>query len=139
MAKFILVLAFFLLATQKLKAQNQDQRFLMEEYLIQSEKQKKTGITMIIAGLGTAGIGLLIAASSDWDSSGFASGGILFLAGSASTILGVPIIVSSAATARKAARLSVQADSSRLIYSDGSSVGIYPTLNLTIPLNSRKR
>ena len=122
-------------------AQQNSNKFLIEEYLQQSEKQKKTGWTMIGVGAAALGLGTVIAfASNDLESTGFATGGILFIAGGASTILGIPVLISSSAKARKAARLSLGTETVSQINSDmifsGKSI---PSLTLSIPLNSLKQ
>lgn len=140
MYKLGIMLAFFLLASPKLFAQNQDNKLLIEEYLRQSEKQKKAGITMIAVGASAALIGTLLAASSDdWDDFSFGGGVILFTGGSAAAILGVPLIISSASKARKAAQLSLGANSARVIFPNGASRKIYPAIQLSIPINSSNR
>jgi hypothetical protein len=140
MKKLILILAFLLSPFPELFAQNQDNKLLIEEYLRQSENQRKAGIIMIGAGAGTAALGVLLAVfSNDWDSPAFGGGVILFVAGSASAIVGIPIIVSSASKARKAGQLSLVTDSARVINPNVSSFNIYPALKISVPLNSAKR
>ncbi len=94
---------------------------------------------MMIAGGAATAVGVMLAWNSTWDSTEFGAGGLLMLAGSASVIIGIPIIVSSASKARKAATLSVSANSARMIRLNGSSLQLYPAMNLTIPLHSTKR
>ncbi len=140
MTKTLIILILFILAAPKLIAQNLENKLLIEEYLRQSENQRKAGITMLAVGGSAATLGLLLAATStDWDSAGFGGGIILFVAGSATAILSIPILVSSASKARKAAQLSVGTDSARVINSQGSTLKTYPTLNLSIPLNAIRR
>lgn len=140
MRKFLLLSALLFLALPEIKAQTQDNKLLIEEYLQQSEKQKKAGWTLIGVGAGAAALGLVIAASSDdWSDASFGSGIILFFAGSATTIIGIPVLISSASKARKAAQLSIGANSARMINPNGTSLKIYPALNFSIPLNSTKR
>ena len=138
MNKLLLILALLFLALQQVKAQGQDNTLLIEEYLRQSEKQKKTGITMLAVGGGAVVVGVLIAVTADgWD--GVGSGVIFSSVGIATALIGVPIIISSASKARKAAQLSLGANSARVINPNGSSITIYPALNLSIPLNSQNR
>ena len=140
MKKLISLIAFFLLASPILKAQNEDNKLLIEEYLRQSEKQKKTGWTLIGAGAGAAALGLVLAASSDdWSDSSFGSGIILFVVGSASTVLGIPVLISSASKARKAGRLSLGTQTVRAPIFQNSSWKIYPSLNFSVPLHSTKK
>ncbi|GAA0880300.1 hypothetical protein GCM10009119_32700 [Algoriphagus jejuensis] len=139
MNKLLITLAFLFLTLPEVKAQNQDNQLLIEENLRQSEKQKKTGITMMIAGGAATAVGMMLAWNSAWDSAEFGAGGFLMLAGSASVIIGIPIIVSSANKARKAATLSLSANSARMIRPNGFSPQVYPALNLTIPLHSDNR
>ncbi|OOG78632.1 hypothetical protein [Algoriphagus sp. A40] len=140
MYKIFLILAFFLLASPKLFAQNQENKLLIEEYLRQSESRKKTGITMMVIGAGTAGLGLILAAASnDWYSTAFGGGVIAFGLGSTATIISIPIIISSASSARKAAQLSIGANSVQVIKPNGPSANVYPALNFSIPLNPSKQ
>jgi hypothetical protein len=140
MKQIIIILIFSCLILGTASAQNQENKLMIEEYLQQSEKQKKAGLIMIGAGAGTAGLGILLAANSNsFDSPAFGGGIILFLAGSASTVIGVPIIISSASKARKAAQLSIGAKTTQLFIPDNPSNQAYPTLNISIPLNSAKR
>jgi hypothetical protein len=140
MHKLILLLALFLSSLPNLQAQNQENRLLIEEYLQQSEKQKKAGITIMAVGAATAGLGLLLAATSnDWGNASFGGGIILFVGGSAAVIIGVPIIISSASKARKAAQLSIGTNSARVIHQHGTYSTFYPALNISFPINSTRR
>jgi hypothetical protein len=140
MTKFILLLALFLIAVPQLQAQNQDNRQLIDEYLRQSESRKKTGITMLAIGGGAAGLGLILAFSSNsWYDSSFEAGALLSGVGLTLAIISVPVLVGSASSARKAAKLSVGADTAQVINPKGPSLQIYPALNLSIPLNSTNR
>lgn len=95
---------------------------------------------MMGAGAGAMALGLLIASSAnDWDSPAFGGGFVLFFAGSASVIIGIPIIVSSASKARKAGQLSLGLNSARVIYQEGSFQTTYPALKFSVKLNSAKR
>lgn len=60
MTKIFIILASFLLVSPKLFAQNQEEKLLMEEYIRQSENQRKTGLILLGAGLGAVAIGSAI-------------------------------------------------------------------------------
>ena len=140
MKKLILIFALLFSAFYELIAQNQDTKFLIEEYIQQSERQKKTAIIMMGAGVGATALGILLATTAtSWDSPAFGGGGILALAGSASTVIGIAILVSSASNARKAGKLSLELSSTRVINSEVTPQMIYPSLKFSIPLNSSKR
>lgn len=95
---------------------------------------------MMGAGAGTVALGTLIAIlSNDWASTAFGGGVVLFFVGSASTIIGIPILVSSASKARKAGQLSLELNSARVIVPNGSAFPTYPALKVSLPLNSAKR
>ncbi len=140
MKKFVLIFVLLFSAFFELLAQNQETKFLIEEYIKQSEKQKKTAIIMMGAGAGAMALGALIAnTANDLDSPAVGGGIVLFFAGSASVIIGIPIIVSSSAKARKAGQLSLGLNSARVINPEGSTKTTYPALKISVNLNSEKR
>ncbi|MEB2774907.1 hypothetical protein SYJ56_06295 [Algoriphagus sp. D3-2-R+10] len=139
MIKPVIVLALLIFTFSEIFAQNENQKSLIEEYLRQSENQKKTGIIMISAGAAAAALGLLIATSSNWYGYGLDTGGFVFLAGSVSAIVGIPIIISSASKARKAGKLSLDLNTARVIHQRGTSNPTYPALKISIPLYSTSR
>jgi hypothetical protein len=141
MNKFILIITVFFLASPTLQAQSQDQtnRLLIEEYLQQSEKQKKIGLTMLAVGGGASLLGLVLAASSDdWDDVSFGGGIILMMAGATAMVVSVPILISSASKARQAAVLSVGTQTVRVINQKPYS-NTYPALSISLPLNHAKK
>ena len=140
MKKLVLIFAILFSSFFELIAQNQDTKFLIEEYIKQSERQKKTGITLMGVGGGAVALSFLLALTADdFDSAGFTGGVFFFLAGSASVLIGIPIIVSSASIARKAGQLSLDLNSARVLNPEGSSQMIYPALKISLPLNSSRR
>jgi hypothetical protein len=141
MRKFFFVTAAFLLFLPRIQAQqSQETKILIEEYLRQSEKQKKTGLIMLGAGAGSVILGTVLFGTA-WNSgSNFAGGASVFLltAGGISTLVSIPVLVSSASNGRKAAKLGI--GTTRLEV-PGSSVFLqktYPTWSISIPLNSQK-
>lgn len=139
----ILVLCIALLfgSSLELFAQDQETRFLIEEYTKQSEKQKKTGLIMLGAGVGATLIGTVLFGSA-WSTGSEVvgvSGTLLGTAGVISTLVSIPIIVSSASKARKAGQLSLDLNTVRIITPGRNSPSGYPGLKLSVSLNSDKR
>ena len=140
MKKLVLIFAILFSSFYELIAQTQDTKFLIEEYIKQSERQKKTAIILMGVGGGAVALSFLLALTADdWDSPGFEGSVFLFYAGSASVLIGIPIIVSSAANARKAGRLSLELNSARVLNQESPPKTIYPALKISLPLNSSKR
>jgi hypothetical protein len=140
MQKFLTLLALFLVFSQNLKAQNAESKFLIEEYLRQSEKQKKTGLIMLGAGAGSVLLGTVLFGTA-WNSgSNFAGGASAFflVAGSISTLVSIPVLVSSASNGRKAAKLSIGTTQLAAPSSKWGGQKTYPTWIISIPLNSQK-
>lgn len=140
MQKFLTLLALFLVFSQNLKAQNAESKFLIEEYLRQSEKQKKTGLIMLGAGAGSVLLGTVLFGTA-WNSgSNFAGGASAFflVAGSISTLVSIPVLVSSASNGRKAAKLGIGTTQIAAPGSMGGTQKTYPTWIISIPLNSQK-
>jgi hypothetical protein len=124
-----------------LYAQDSSNKILIEEYIKQSENQKKTGLIMLGAGLGATLIGTVMFGSA-WSTGSEVvgvSGAILVTAGVISTLVSIPIIISSASKARKAGQLSLDLNTARVLTPGGNSPSIYPGLKLSVPLNSAKR
>lgn len=139
MKNFVLILAILFTSYFDLLAQNQENKLLIEEYVKQSENQKKTGLIMLGTGVGATVLGTVmigVAWSGSSEAAGW-TGVVLFTAGAVSTLASIPIIISSASKARKAAHLSIQSRSLPGIQPTGISAVIYPELNLSIPLNSK--
>ena len=81
------------------------QKEMYDFYSINHKKQKKTAWILLGAGVLAAGGGLAIAENSsvfDESDSGFTSGSILFLAGSASILTSIPFFIISGSNKRKA-------------------------------------
>lgn len=123
-----------------LLAQENPNKFLIEELLAQSEKQRKTGWTLIGVGAAATGLGtILVFASSDWDSAGFDTGAVLFIGGGAIMVIGIPVLIGSTTKARKAARISLGTETVRVIHPNMNFSGkTLPTVTLSIPLNHLK-
>jgi len=85
------------------------------------KKQKKTGLILLGSGLVATGAGALIAANSNVlsDDGGFGAGAGLVLAGSVTTLVSIPYLISSGSNKRKAATY-VQ-------------IREYPRIDLTMP------
>lgn len=139
MPKLFFLLAFFLIATPIVNAQNQETKILIEEYLKRSEQQRKTGLIMLGAGLGSVVVGTVLFGTGWSDGSDVAvgSGAILFTAGSISTLVSIPILISSASVARKGAKLSMGTSRISSIQPFGYSSQAYPVLSFSIPFNSQ--
>lgn len=142
MNKFFLLIVAFLLVLPKTQAQqSQENKILIEEYLRQSENQKKTGLIMLGAGAGSVLLGTVLFGTA-WNSgSSFAGGASAFflVAGSISTLVSVPILVSSASNGRKAAKLGVGTTQLKAPSASGFSQKTYPSWIISIPLNSQKQ
>jgi uncharacterized membrane protein YkgB len=137
MYKTVLLIALFSFCFNNMYAQSTSNKPLIEEYLKQSERQKKTGLIMLGAGVGSTLIGTLLVANSFSSGSGASgySGVFLFTAWTLSTLISIPVIISSAYKARKAAKLSVGAQGFEGIRLDSNNQIIFPTLKLSIPIH----
>lgn len=95
---------------------------------------------MLGAGAGSVILGTVLGTA--WNNgSNFAYGASAFLlvAGSISTLVSIPVLVSSAANGRKAAKLGIGTTRLATPSSSGLSQITYPTWSISIPLNSQKR
>lgn len=140
MNKIILFLVLSILASKNLQAQHQENRLMAEEYIRQSEKQRKTGLIMV--GVGAAAVGLgtaLISSSNDLGGFDVGSGIVLFSSGFASTLIGIPVLISSGVKARRAAELSLQATRIQNPSILGQQTKVFPSIGISIPLNLQKR
>ena len=141
MKKLLLLFFIFnLLLAKSLFAQQEPNKLLVEEYVRQSETQKKTGLIMLGAGIAStiAGTSMFIAAWGGASAAVGTSGVILFTAGSISTIISIPVIISSAAKGRKAAKMSLVSEKVIYFQNQGASSDFYPALNFSIPIPSLK-
>ena len=136
MIKVILIFSLISILSFNLQAQDNGREFLIKEYLKQSEKQKKTGITFFAVGSGMVALGLISLGVSNSLSDGtIGIGYSLILIGIPVTVVGLPIIISSASKARKAAQFSVGAQMVRApILRESQKV--YPASTFTVNLNS---
>lgn len=137
-ACFSLALLFLV---QPILAQQDSNQFLIQEYAKQSERQKKTGLVMLGAGVGAVVVGTVMFAAA-WDSGlDFAGDASVFFlaAGSISTLVSIPIIISSASNGRKAGKLSMGLGQTQALQAPGFSPSAYPTISFSLPLNTQKR
>ena len=139
MAKFFLALSLFLAFYSNAKSPSLERNILIEEYIKQSEKQKKTGLIMLGAGLGSVLLGTVLFGVGWGDGSDVAagSGAILMAAGSISTLVSIPILVSSASNGRKAAKLGISTAGIAHPQLTGFPQKSYPALSFSIPINSK--
>lgn len=82
-----------------------DQKFSRQDYLQKSEKQKKTGWIVLGSGAALIITGFIIGNSGE-DEASFdkaMSGGLFIVAGSAATIISIPIFIASGRNKKKAA------------------------------------
>lgn len=140
MTKFFLVLTLFLTFFSKAQAQSPESKFLIEEYIKRSEQQKKTGLIMLGAGLGSVLVGTVLFGVGWSDGSDVAGGAgvLLMTAGSISTLVSIPILISSASNGRKAAKLSISTATLPVPISKNFPLQTYPTMSFAIPLNPLK-
>lgn len=140
MKHFLFALLIGIIGFQSTYAQQNQKQILLEDLIQQSEKQKKTGLTVMAIGGGAVGLGLVLAASSsDWSDGSFAGGIILAGAGSLAVLVGVPILAGSASKARKAAQLSLTAVRTLPSQQTFNGPNVIPSLTFSIPLSSRLR
>lgn len=141
MKKLLLLLVILTpLLTKSVFAQQEFNKLLVEEYVRQSQTQKKTGLIMLGAGIAStiAGTSMFIAAWGGASAAVGTSGVILFTAGSLSTIFSIPVIISSAAKGRKAAKMSLVSEKVIYFQNQGALSASYPALNFSIPFHSLK-
>lgn len=141
MKKILFSLLFiWIIVIQPSFGQNDPTKILIQEYIHQSEKQKKTGVIMLGAGLGSTILGAVMVGTAWGGGSEFVGGAgvVLLTAGSISTLVSIPILVSSASNGRKAGKLSLGIG--EVVQSRANIPGIakpYPALNFSLPLNSK--
>ena len=102
-----LVLIFIFQLTQSQETEplsEQSNQEMYDFYISKSKKQKKTGWILLGSGVVATGAGLLIASNSNVlsDDGGFASGSLLVLAGTLTTISSIPVFIISGSNKRKA-------------------------------------
>lgn len=120
--------------------QQQANRLLIEEYLQQSEKQKKTGVILLSTGVGATLIGTVLFGIGWGNNSDVIGGGgvLLMTAGSIATLVSIPVLIGSASSGRKAGKISLDlAQVDPLAPADWKNQK-YPALSFSIPLNSQK-
>lgn len=136
-ARIIVLLLALALGSTSLLAQSDTQRQLAEDYLKQSEKQKKTGLIMLGSGIGATIVGTAMFGAAWGGASEFVgvTGVTLMLVGTISTLVSIPVIVSSASKGKKAGKLSLGISSISSANPSGIVSQNYPALNFSIPLN----
>lgn len=140
MIKVFLFLFLFIVFLPETKAQNQENKILIEEYLRRSEQQKKTGLILLGAGVGSVILGTVLFATA-WSNGSEPIGGagvFLMTAGSISTLVSIPILISSASNGRKAAKVGIGTDRVPVPQLVGLSGKAFPTLSIILPINSQK-
>lgn len=108
-----------------------------EDYLRKSEVQKKTGWTMLACGTTLIIVGAIIGGGDDSDEMGYGSnfetGTLLFGIGLATDLASIPVFISSAKNARKAAMISVK--NQRIFFDpNGYAINFNPAVTLTFKL-----
>ena len=132
---FLCLLIPFVISKPLLAQQNPNQ-ILIEEYIFQSEKQKKTGLIMLGSGIGGAILGTVMFGAAWGGASEFVgiTGVTLMLTGTISTLASIPVLVSSGSKGRKAGRLSLQTAQIPKIGPSKNTSGHYPALSFSLPL-----
>jgi hypothetical protein len=135
---FALVMVFSV--TFKSFSQDNKGKILAEEYLRQSEKQQRTGLIMLGAGVGAtvAGTVMFFAAWGGAAPAVGTTGVILFTTGSISTLASIPVLISSASNGRKAGKISLVNENSDQSQIMGMGRKSYPALSFSYPIYSRK-
>ncbi len=135
--RMIVLLLALVLGSTQLIAQTSMQTQLAEEYLKQSEKQKKTGLVMLGSGIGAGLLGTVMFGAAWGGGSEFlgVSGVTLMLAGTISTLVSIPVIVSSASKGKKAGKLSLGIVTISSAHPTRINSQNYPALNFSMPLH----
>lgn len=138
--RIIILLLALVLGSTSLFAQSDTQRQLAADYLKQSEKHKKTGLIMLGSGIGATIVGTAMFGAAWGGASEFVgvTGATLMLAGTISTLVSIPVIVSSASKGKKAGRLSLGASNISLAHPTGIASQSYPSLNFSLPINQAR-
>jgi hypothetical protein len=113
MKRSLSIILFLLFSFQLLYSQVTDSTTIQSQqneydfYLLKSKKQKTTGLVLLVSGVVAAAGGLALMVDnltlfSDDTNGGFKAGTGLFLAGSAATIISIPVLISSGSNKRKA-------------------------------------
>lgn len=122
-------------------AQESTEKLLMQEYLKQSEKQKKTGLIMLGTGIGASLLGTVMigAAWGDSDSNFLGGTGVVLLtAGTISTLVSIPIIASSASKGKKAGKLSLTLVRGPQAFLPIPISGAFPAVSFSLPLTPNR-
>lgn len=140
MKRILVFLVFFGLGIcQPLFAQQSSNQLLIQEYIKQSERQKKTGLIMLGTGLGSTIIGAVMFGAGWGDGSDTTAeiGAGLMVAGVLASLISVPILVSSSATGRKAGKLSLGLGEVQAFHPFGYRANSYPAMSFSLPLNQK--
>ncbi len=91
---------------------------------------------MLGTGLGATILGTVMVGAAWGGGSEFvgATGVVLMTAGTISTLVSIPVIVSSASKGRKAGKLSLVAATAPLHRPPGNAAGYYPAVSFSFPL-----
>ncbi|GMQ31313.1 hypothetical protein [Algoriphagus confluentis] len=131
----------FSLLFQPALAQEDSRKLLVQEYIKQSERQKKTGIILLTSGVGATLLGTVLFGIG-WGNGSDVAGGsgvMLMTAGSIATLVSIPILIGSASSARKAGKLSLDIAQIEPLHRMNAHFRGYPALKFSLPLNSQKR
>lgn len=121
-------------------SQEQATRLLIEEYLQQSEKQKKTGVILLSTGVGATLLGTVLFGIGWNDGSDVVGGGgvLLMTAGSIATLVSIPVLIGSASSGRKAGKFSLDLAQIEPLSPNVLRNQPYPALSFSFPLYSQK-
>lgn len=141
MKKLIFLFLFISVSFAKpVFAQQDPNRILIEEYIRQSEKQRKTGLIMLGTGIGASILGTAMFGAAWGGASEFVgvTGVTLMLTGTISTLVSIPVIVSSGLKGRKAGKLSLITAQIPQLGPLSNSAGYYSALSFSIPLSQNR-
>jgi hypothetical protein len=138
--RVIFLLLAFMIGSSPSFAQSDTQKQLAADYLKQSEKHKKTGLIMLGSGIGATIAGTAMFGAAWGGGSEFLgiTGATLMLAGTISTLVSIPVIVSSASKGKKAGKLSLGMASISSAQPYGFVSQSYPSFNFSIPITRHR-
>ncbi|MDF2157787.1 hypothetical protein [Algoriphagus sp. CAU 1675] len=117
------------------------QELSKEDYLEMSQKQKKSGITLLLFGSAMVTTGLIMIdgdfiCMGNCSSNGVSeTGGVLLLLGSVGIISGIPTLIKSSSNSKKAARLSLKHQPINFPRIPNQIPKSYPSISVGIPLD----
>ncbi len=113
-----------------------------QDYIEKSQKQKKTGVKLLVGGVivGTAGAIIFnenfkIYNSTKANDNGTIVGGAMFAVGALAALGSIPYFISSSSNARNAAQISIRNEPFHGTKYAGNFPRSIPSLTYTIPLN----